>query len=62
MSHGAIGSLDRSLSALQWLKNYGGSTTDGNMNLNQNFQEFIKSFVAHDVRYLIVDGYAMAAH
>jgi len=62
MSLGAIGSLDRSLSALQWLKNYGENTTDGNMELNQNFQEFIKSFVAHDVRYLIVGGYAMAAH
>lgn len=32
------------------------------MKLNHDFQEFIESFVAHDVRFLIVGGYALAAH
>ena len=32
------------------------------MNLNQDFQEFVKLFVAHEVEFLIVGGYALAAH
>ena len=32
------------------------------MELNPDFQEFLRSFVAHDVRFLIVGGYALAAH
>ncbi len=32
------------------------------MELNPDFQEFLSSFVAHDVRFLIVGGYALAAH
>ena len=32
------------------------------MELNHDFQEFLRSFVAHDVRFLIVGGYALAAH
>jgi len=32
------------------------------MELNQDFQEFLKSFVTHDVRFLIIGGYALAAH
>ena len=32
------------------------------MNLNQNFQEFIELFIAHNVRFMIVGGYAVAAH
>jgi len=32
------------------------------MQLNPDFQEFLRSFVAHDVRFLIVGGYALAAH
>jgi hypothetical protein len=32
------------------------------MELNPDFQEFLRSFVDHDVRFLIVDGYALAAH
>jgi hypothetical protein len=35
---------------------------DGTMNLNQDFQEFIELFIAHNVRFLIVGGYALAAH
>jgi hypothetical protein len=38
------------------------SITDGQMNLNQDFQEFVKLFVAHEVQFLIVGGYALAAH
>ena len=32
------------------------------MELNPDFQEFLQSFVDHDVRFLIVGGYALAAH
>jgi len=32
------------------------------MELNRDFSEFITCFTAHDVRFLIVDGYAVAAH
>lgn len=32
------------------------------MRLNRDFSEFIACFAAHDVRYLIVGGYALAAH
>jgi len=32
------------------------------MELNRDFQEFLQSFVSHDVRFLIVGGYALAAH
>ncbi len=32
------------------------------MELDQDFREFIESFATHDVRFLIIGGYAMAAH
>jgi hypothetical protein len=32
------------------------------MNLNQDFQEFVELFVEHEVEFLIVGGYALAAH
>lgn len=32
------------------------------MELNPDFQEFLRSFVEHDVRFMIVGGYALAAH
>jgi len=32
------------------------------MNLNQDFQEFVELFVAHEVEFLIVGEYALAAH
>ena len=32
------------------------------MELNRDFQEFLRSFVEHEVRFLIVGGYALAAH
>ena len=32
------------------------------MELNRDFQEFLKSFVQHDVRFLIIGGYALAVH
>ena len=35
---------------------------DGPMNLNQDFQEFIELFISHNVRFMIVGGYAVAAH
>ena len=32
------------------------------MELNRDFQEFLRSFVRNDVRFLIIGGYALAAH
>ena len=32
------------------------------MNLNRDFKEFVESLIAHDVQFLIVGGYAVAAH
>lgn len=38
------------------------STTDGPVHLNRDFSEFIECCVARKVRFLIVGGYALAAH
>ena len=62
MLRGPIGSLDPYLNVWRWWKNFGPSITDGHMNLNQDFQEFVELFVAHEVEFLIVGGYALAAH
>jgi hypothetical protein len=32
------------------------------MNLNHDFKEFVRFFIDHDVRFMIVGGYAVAAH
>ena len=32
------------------------------MNLNRDFHEFVELFVAHEVEFLVVGGYALAAH
>ena len=32
------------------------------MVLNQDFKEFVQSLNEHNVRYLIIDGYAVAFH
>src|SRR5688572_10188324 len=32
------------------------------MELDRDFREFVESFVARDVRFLVVGGYAVAAH
>jgi hypothetical protein len=32
------------------------------MEFDRDFREFVASFIAHDVRFLIVGGYALAAH
>lgn len=32
------------------------------MNLNRDFQEFVELFVTHEVEFLVVGGYALAAH
>ncbi len=32
------------------------------MQLDPDFREFVASFNEHDVRYLVVGGYALAAH
>ena len=62
MLRGPIGSLDPYQNVWRWWKNFGPSITDGHMNLNQDFQEFVELFVAHEVEFLIVGGYALAAH
>jgi hypothetical protein len=46
---------------MQW-RAFAASITSGHMELNPDFQEFVRSFVAHDVHFLIVGGYALAAH
>jgi len=38
------------------------SITTGNMELNENFKEFIKLLNDHQVKYLLVGGYALALH
>ena len=43
-------------------KNSDASITGGHMELNPDFQELLRSFAAHDVRFLVVGGYALAAH
>ena len=35
---------------------------NGNMVLNPDFKEFLQLLNAHEVRYLIVGGYAVAFH
>ncbi len=32
------------------------------MQLDRDFREFVESFVAHEVRFLLVGGFALAAH
>ena len=32
------------------------------MDLDRDFNEFLRLFLAHDVRFLVVGGYALAAH
>ena len=32
------------------------------MDLNRDYQELLQSFVSHNVRFLVVGGYALAAH
>ena len=32
------------------------------MELDKDFSEFVESFIEHDVRFMIVGGYALAAH
>jgi hypothetical protein len=32
------------------------------MHLDRDFREFVESLIAHEVRFLIVGGYALAAH
>ena len=32
------------------------------MDLDRDFNEFVQYFIAHEVRFLVVGGYALAAH
>ncbi len=38
------------------------NTISGNMVLNQDFKEFIKSLNENEVKYLVIGGYAVAFH
>jgi hypothetical protein len=62
INHGGTGSLALSLRGSWLSSNCGASITGGQMELNPDFQEFLRSFVAHRVRFLIVGGYALAVH
>jgi hypothetical protein len=52
------------VSSLVWQrsKQFVQNTTHGNTVLNQDFKEFIQLLNEHDVRYLVVGGYAVAIH
>ncbi|MDQ3461775.1 MAG: hypothetical protein M3471_01870, partial [Actinomycetota bacterium] len=32
------------------------------MDLDRDFREFVGSFIGHEVRFLLIGGYALAAH
>ena len=51
---GATGSLGLQQNESQQSRSSVASTTGGNMELNPDFQEFLRSFVDHDVRFLTV--------
>lgn len=57
-----IGKLNQPGSDWQLWNLSGGNITDGNMVLNQDFSEFIQLLNAHNVRYMVVGGYAVAFH
>ena len=50
------------LNGLRWLNSCGLNITDGQMNLNQDFQEFVELPVAHEGEFLIVGGCDLAVH
>ena len=56
MLRGPIGSPDPYLNVWRWWKNFEPSITDGHMNLNQDFQEFVELFVAHEVDFRFSDA------
>jgi hypothetical protein len=62
MRLGIIGLLGLLKNDLQWSKNFVPNTTDGKLDPSHDFQEFVELFVAHEVQFLIVGGYALAAH
>lgn len=54
----------RALSRSAWPTwfNCGGTLKGGLLKLSRDFHELLECFAAHDVRYLIVGGWALAAH
>ncbi len=62
MMRSITGAPPTPVTASPWSNTFELSTTDGTMQLDPDFNEFIASCTAHDVRYLIVGGYAVAAH
>lgn len=50
------------LNVLQPLKSSVDERLREKVKLDPDFREFVESFVANDVRFLIVGGYAVAAH
>lgn len=43
-------------------RSYGAECTEEVMEFDQDFSEFVELLARHDVRYMIVGGYALAAH
>jgi glycine cleavage system aminomethyltransferase T len=58
----SIGGVQRSLSVLQPSKFSANERLGEKVHLDPDFKEFVESFVANDVRFLIVGGYAVAVH
>jgi hypothetical protein len=46
---------------LRW-RRFAGNTIAGDTVLNRDFKEFIQSLNDNGVRYLVIDGYAVAFH
>jgi hypothetical protein len=47
---------------LKWSNCFVGNGMAGQMNLSQDFNEFLSCLAAEEVRFLLVGGYALAAH
>lgn len=62
MMSSSIGSPAQSLRGSQQSKFFADVSMGVQMELDQDFNEFVELFIAHEVRFLIVGGYALAAH
>jgi hypothetical protein len=62
MMSSTTGSRARSPSESRRSKYFASVCTGVQMELDKDFSEFVELCIAHDVRFLIVGGYALAAH
>lgn len=58
----AIGEISLTRPGSPRWKRYGGNTIGGDMILNPDFSDFIRSLNDRGVRYMVVGGYAVALH